>query len=279
MLIIGERINATRKRIGEAVRNGDAEFIRQEARKQELAGAHMLDVNGGIAGKEVEYLSWLVNVVQEVTNLPLCLDSADPEALRHALPLCRQRPVMINSVTDEPERFRALVPLAKEHNTKVIALCVSASEPPRGLEDRVAAAARLVDQLRAEGIPADDIYVDPCVFPVSTGPEHGPAVLEAVTQIKVRYRDVHINCGVSNVSYGLPLRKLLNEVFLIMLMSRGLDTAIIDPCEEGIMAKITAAEALRGVDAYCQEYLLAYREGKLAPRLAEAGSSPSTTPG
>ncbi len=262
MLIIGERINATRKRVNEAVLKGEADLIREEARKQAAAGAHMLDVNGGVAGREVEILSWLVGIVQEVTDLPLCLDSADPAALAAALPLCRQRP-MINSITDEPARFAAVLPLVIRHKAKIIALCMSPDSPPTGVEDRVATAKSLVIRLKSAGVPEEDVYVDPCVFPISTGNAHGPAVLESVTQIRSLFPKTHTSCGVSNVSFGLPSRKLLNEAFLIMLLGRGLDTAIIDPCDEGLMARILAAEALSGRDEYCQEYLQAYRNGKL----------------
>ena len=264
MLIIGERINATRKRIGEAVTKRDAELIKEEARKQVVAGAHMLDVNGGIAGQEIENLTWLVQTVQEVVEVPLCLDSADPEALRRALPLCRQTP-MINSIPDEPDRFNAVLPLIKEHKAKVIALCLSSAAPPKGLEDRVATASRLVERLLSEGIPPGNIYVDPCVFPVSTGSEHGPAVLGAIGRIRQKFPEVHTSCGVSNVSYGLPVRRLLNEVFLLMLLGHGMDAAIIDPCDPGLMARIAASEALGGQDLFCKSYLRAYRDGKLEP--------------
>jgi 5-methyltetrahydrofolate--homocysteine methyltransferase len=266
MFIIGERINSTRKHIREAVLRSDTDYIKAEAIKQVEAGAHMLDVNGGITGREVELLPWLVNVVQDsVGDVPLCLDSADPEALRAALPLCRQTP-MINSINDEPERMKTLLPVILEHKTKVVALCMGASGPPSGLEDRVEIASRLVNRLTAEGVPPGDIYVDPCVFPISTGPQQGPNVLDAITEIRKRYPEVHTSCGVSNVSYGLPVRKLLNQVFLLMLISRGMDAAIMDPCDEGIVAMITAAEALAGRDPYCAAYLKAFRAGKLEPK-------------
>ncbi len=265
MLIIGERINSTRKFIREAVLKRDAEFIRNEATKQLAAGAHMLDVNGGVPGQETELLSWLVNVVQDACDVPLCLDSADPEALRTALPLCRKTP-MINSITGEAARFQALLPLIKEHRTKVIALCISESGPPGGLEDRVATASGLIDRLTGEGVGLDDIYVDPCVFPIGTGAKQGLSVLEAITEIGRRYPGVHTSCGVSNVSFGLPARKLLNEVFLILLMSRGMDAAIIDACDEGVMARVTAAEVLRGRDPDCMGYIRAFRKGLLELR-------------
>jgi 5-methyltetrahydrofolate--homocysteine methyltransferase len=262
MFIIGELINCTRKRVGAAAQNRDVEFIKEVARNQANAGADMLDVNGGLPGQEAECLTWLVSVVQEAVDVPLCLDSADPEALRRALPLCRKRPI-INSITDEPARQEVLLPLLKEYHPKVIALCMSSAGPPTGVEDRFATACRLVDRLTSEGVPLDDMYVDLCVLPVSTGPEHGKAFLEALGQITGRYPGVHASAGVSNVSFGLPLRKLLNQVFLMLLMARGLDTAIVDPCDRQLMMNIQAAEALLGRDEYCVNFLRAFREGKL----------------
>ncbi len=262
MFIIGERINATRKRIGQAVQDGDAELIRNEALKQVEAGADVLDVNGGVAGREAEFLPWLVNVVQEAVDVPLCLDSADPEALRRALPLCKQQ-AMINSITDEPDRFKAVVPLIREFNTRVIALCMAESGPPSTADDRVATASRLVEALTNAGMRHEDIYVDACIFPLSVGSNHTEAMLEAVGRIRSLYPQVHISCGLSNVSHGLPVRKLLNEVFGVMLMSQGLDAAIVDPTDARLMAGFTAAEALLGKDEYCANYLKAFRAGKL----------------
>ena len=263
MFIIGERLNCTRKRVGEAVSKADADFVRLEAQNQLDAGANMLDVNGGVAGHEVEYLCWMVNVVQELGEIPLCLDSADPRALSQALPLCKRTP-MINSITDEPDRISSLVPLVKEFGTKVIALCLEASGTPKGADDRVATASRLIDQLTQAGIPLESIFVDPCVFPVSTGPEHGPAVIAAIRIIKARFPEVHISCGVSNVSFGLPERKLLNRVFLPILLAQGMDAAILDPCDSQMMASVAAAEALLGIDEFCMAYLESHRAGKLA---------------
>ncbi len=268
MLIIGELINCTRKKVGEAAEKRDAEFFRDLAQKQASAGAHMLDVNGGLPQQEVELLSWLVDLVQGVVDIPLCLDSADPEALMQALPRCKQRP-MVNSISDEPARWKML-PVLKEHRPKVIALCLSEGGMPNGVEDRVATASRLIDRLTAEGFALDDIYVDPCVMPLATGP-HGKNLLASVAQIVARYPGVHISAGVSNVSFGLPVRKLLNETFLLLLMAHGLDAAIVDPRDQQLMMNIIAAEALLGRDAHCKNYVRAYREGKLgeAPSLVK----------
>ena len=264
MFIIGELINSTRKRIRAAVEARDAAYIKEIAIRQARAGASMLDVNGGVVGQEPECLSWLVGVIQDEVDLPLCLDSADPAALRAALPLCK-KPAMINSISIEGDRFNSVLPLVKDFKTKVIALCMGEYGPPAGVEDRVEIASKLVDRLTAAGVALDDIYVDACVLPISTGPEHGPALANAIGQIMARYPGVHTSVGLSNASFGLPVRKLLNETLIVLLMARGLDTAIADPCDRQMMANIAAAEALLGRDEYCVDYLKAFRAGKLEP--------------
>jgi len=260
MLIIGELINCTRKKVGEAAERRDEEFFRELARKQVAAGAHALDINGGLVGQEVELLAWLVELAQEVVDVPLCLDTADPEAMVKALPLCKKRP-LVNSVSDEPARW-AMLPALKEHRSKVVALCLSEAGVPKGVEDRVATASRLVDRLTAEGFALDDLYVDPCVMPIATG-LNGNDLLEAVSRIRQAYPGVHISAGVSNVSFGLPMRKLMNQTYLMLLMARGLDAAIVDPCDQQLMMNLTAAETLLGRDGGCKGYLRAYRDGKL----------------
>jgi 5-methyltetrahydrofolate--homocysteine methyltransferase len=264
MWIIGELINCTRKKVGAAAQARDAAQIQEIARKQVEAGADMLDVNGGLPGQEVETLTWLVKIVQEVVDVPLCLDSADPEALRKAIPLCRHRP-MLNSITDEPARYEALLPVVKEYRPKVIALCMSPAGPPTGVEDRMTTASRLVDRLTGEGMVLDDIYVDACVLPASTGPEHSKALIDSIGKIMARYPGVHTSAGVSNVSFGLPQRKLLNQACLTLLMAHGLDAAIVDPCDRQLMMNIRAAEVLLARDEMCVNYLRAFREGKLEP--------------
>lgn len=262
MLVIGELINCTRKKVGEAAQNRDVEFFRDIARRQVEAGADMLDVNGGLPGQEAEVLPWLVNIVQETVPTPLCLDSADPTALSRALPLCKQH-AMINSITDEPARIQALLPVLKEFRPKVIALCLSEAGPPHAIEDRVETASHLVDRLTSEGISLDDIYVDPCVLPVSTDSTQGKALVEATRLITTRYPGVHASAGVSNVSFGLPSRKLLNDVLIVLLMAQGLDTAIVNPCDAQLMMNVRAAEALLSRDEFCANYLQAFRDGKL----------------
>jgi len=207
-------------------------------------------------------LLWLVDLVQGVVEVPLCLDSADANALAAALPRCNQPP-LINSITYEKERLEAVTPLVKEHNAKVIALCLSDEGPPQDFDGRIEIAARLVDQLTGDGIPLENIYVDPCVFPISTSSDAGTFVLDAISWIHAQYPGVHTICGASNVSFGLPVRKLLNATFLAMLIARGLDSAIIDPCNSLTRACVLAAEVLAGRDEFCTNYIGAFRAGQL----------------
>ena len=264
MYVIGEQINCTRKPIARAVKKQDSERIQQVAVRQVEAGAACLDVNGGIAGSEAAYLSWLVDVVQDAVDVPLCLDSPDAEALALALPRCRQRP-MINSITNETDRLNAIIPLIKEHNARIVALCMDESGYPASAEDRITIAGSLIERLTEADISLDDIYVDPAVFPVSTSTDTGVAVLDAISTITDRYPGVHMTCGLSNVSFGLPVRLLLNRTFLTLAAGRGLDTVIADPCDAHLIAALAATEALLGHDEYCMSYLEAHKNGHLEP--------------
>jgi 5-methyltetrahydrofolate corrinoid/iron sulfur protein methyltransferase len=263
MLIIAERINATRKPIAQAIAAGDREFIQGEAEAQTLAGAHYIDVNAGtFIGEEAEKLKWVVEAVQEVTELPLSIDSPDPEVIRAMLPLLR-KPPLINSINLEPARIKGLLPLVLEHKTKVIALCQSEQMMAETTEDKVALAGRLVETLTGAGIPLDDIYIDPLVYPLSTNQQSAVATLDAIEQIMRAFPGVHTVCGLTNVSYGLPARKLINRAFLAAAITKGLDSAIIDPTDKLLFAMLKAATVVAGKDGFCMNYICAFREGRV----------------
>lgn len=270
MLIVGERINASRKAIRAALEQFDAEPIRREARLQTEAGAHFIDVNGGtFPGREPEMLAWLVDVAQSVTDRPLCLDSTDPDALAAALPRMVARPPMINSITLETERFARMLPLVRDHGAKIVALCQGVGGLADTVQSKVEAASRLVERLTAGGIALGDIYVDPLVFPVATDSGAGAAAIAAISEIMRSFPGVHTICGLTNISHGLPARKLLNRSFLVAAMSAGLDAAILDPLDRELMASLLATNALLGHDDYCTELLRAYRAGRLEAQAAE----------
>lgn len=265
MLIVAERINASRKAIRAALEKQDAAAIVNEVRSQAQAGAHYIDLNGGtFPGREAELLCWLVDTAQGATELPLCLDSPDPDALAAALPRIKGERPMINSINLEPERFNRILPLAREYQAKLIALVQGEGVPAAGAAEKVELASRLVDQLVQGGMVLEDIYVDPLVFPVGTDSNSALATVTAMREIMARFPGVHTICGLTNVSHGLPARKLVNRTFLAGAIANGMDAAIIDPTDTQLMAALFAAEAVYGRDEYCVNLIEAFQAGKLA---------------
>ena len=263
MLIIAERINSSRKAIAQAISTGDRAFIQGEAKAQTQAGAHYIDVNAGtFVGEEADKLKWIVEAVQEVTDLPLAVDSPDAGVIKAVMPLLKKTPI-INSITLEPARIEHILPIIVEHKTKVIALCQSEQGSAETTELKVALAGRLVEKLTGAGVPLDDIYIDPLVFPLSTDPQSANATLNAIGEIMKTFPGVHTICGLTNVSYGLPARKLVNRAFLAAAITKGLDSAIIDPTDKLLYAMLKAATLVVGKDDFCMDYIRAFREGSL----------------
>ncbi|MGI5867028.1 MAG: methyltetrahydrofolate cobalamin methyltransferase [Syntrophaceticus schinkii] len=262
MIIVGELINASRKAVGEAISAQDAEAIKKLAVDQHEAGANYIDVNAGIfVGQEAGYLQWLVKTVQGAVDAPCCIDSPDPKAIENALSV-HKGTAMINSISLEKDRYNALLPVVAGTDLKVVALCMSDEGMPETTEDRVKIADQLINDLVKNNIPLDNIYVDPLVQPVSTKSTFGDEFLNAVDEIMTRFKGVHTICGLSNISYGLPLRQMLNQTFAVMAVARGLDALIINPLDSKMIQNLIAAETLAGRDDYCMNYLKAYRKKK-----------------
>ncbi|MCL4475515.1 MAG: dihydropteroate synthase [Nitrospirae bacterium] len=262
MLIVAERINSSRKRIANAISERDASFIQTEALVQAKAGSDYIDVNAGSFRDEAECLKWLVDVVQDVTDIPLCLDSANPDALSRVIPVVK-KPPMINSINLKPSRLEPILPLVVDYKAKVIALCESESIMAATTDAKIDIAAGLVEKVTARGIPLDDLYIDPLIFPLATNSRSALASLEAIERIRKEFPGVHTICGLTNVSHGLPNRKLVNRTFLITALARGLDSAILDPSDKELYSALKAALIILGQDEYCLEYIHAYREGRL----------------
>ena len=264
MIIIGEKINTSIKAVRPAVENMDTEAIQQLARKQSEAGAQYIDVNcGTFPNKEVELMEWLVKTVQEATDLPLCIDSPNPEALEAALKVYSGPKPLINSVTAEKQRYDSIISLVTEYNTSIIALCMDDSGMPEDADQRVKIAGWLINDMTKKGIDISDIFIDPMVRPVSTGTHYGVVALETIRRVMEEFPGVHTTCGLSNISFGLPARKLINQTFLITAIAAGLDSAILDPLDKRIMSFVYSAELLLNKDEFCMNYLSAYREDKL----------------
>lgn len=264
MLIVAERINATRKPIREALERKDEQFLVEEAKKQEAAGAHFLDINAGTEAKEeVENLPWLVELLQGVVEIPLCLDTANDEALVRALKVYRKKEVMINSFTAERSRIEAVLSLAKEYEAFVVGLAMGEGGIPQTSSDRLQLVEFLVRAAEEYGVPREKLLVDPLVVPIGTDQRQGQIFLETLKTIKERFPGVRTICGLSNISFGMPNRKLLNRAFLALCVGYGLDAAIIDPLDRELMSILFASEALMGRDEFCMNYITAYRQGRL----------------
>ena len=263
MLIIGELINSTRAQIRKAVEGRDAASIQELARKQVAAGAHWIDVNAGaLASTETEDLRWLIATVRSVTNAPLCVDSPRVEAIRAGLGQAGHG-ALLNSITAERDRYASLAPLVKEHQCGVIALALDDGGLAEDKERVFAVSDGLIKRLLDDGVPPDRIFADPLVRPVSTNTDFAEIALWVLERIATRHPEVHRVCGVSNVSFGLPKRRLVNEVFLAMAIAHGLDAAILDPLDRGMMAHVLAAEMLAGKDQFCMNFIAGEREGTL----------------
>ncbi|MCX8117729.1 MAG: dihydropteroate synthase [Desulfobacterota bacterium] len=267
MLIVGESINGTIPKVGEAILNRDETFLKQLARTQYECGAHFLDVNAGVAsGHEVRDLPWLVDLVQQEVPIPLMIDSANPEALASALQVYRHsEPPILNSISGEQAKWDRLFPLVIERRCKVVVLLMDDQGIPKSLEEKLTIAQRLYKKLVDAGLPPDHVFFDILVLSIAVEPEAALVALKTMQTIRSHFPNAHLICGVSNVSMGLPARRLINRTFLTMALASGLDTLLIDVRDQALMSSLYAAKALLNEDPYCLEYLKAYREQKLLP--------------
>lgn len=260
MIIIGEKINATRKAIAAALLARDADHIAEIVTAQVDAGADYIDINGGDPreGREVENMAWLIELVQAKTDKPIAVDSANPEAVEAGLSIARGKPIL-NSISLEADRLGPLLPLVSKHECMVVALLMSDGGTPSKVDDRMASAEKLIEHLTSAGKKIDEIIVDPCFLPISADSTSGLAVIEAIAAIRRKWPEVHIGGGLSNISFGLPQRRVVNMAAIAQCIGAGMDTAIIDPCTEGMVGAIMAAEAIAGRDEFCMNYVTKMR--------------------
>ena len=258
--VVGERINPTgKKRLQQALRDGDSAYPCTQAVAQAEAGAQVLDVNAGLPGiDEAATLEQLVKDLQAVTDLPLQLDSSNPEALSHALRIYNGKPI-VNSVNGETETLEKILPLCKKYGAAVVGLALDKGGIPPTVEGRVAIARRIVDAAHAAGIPDEDIYIDCLCLTASAQQEGATQTLQALARCK-KELGVRTVLGVSNISFGLPCRGYLNTTFLTMAMSAGLDLAIMNPNTPEMMAAVRAYRVLTCQDPQSTDYVAAYAD-------------------
>jgi len=263
MQIIGEKINGTLQEVKIAIRERNASFIRDLARRQMEAGAALVDVNAGtLPAEEPDALSWLVKTVQDEVDVPLCLDSANPQALATAIQGIKQTP-MINSISGEPSRLDGILPLVAKRGCSVIALAMDEKGIPKGVEERMIVIRRLMDRTRNSGLEDEKVYIDPLVMTISTNTASGGIALETMRAVRAEFPKAHLCAGLSNISFGLPARHLVNRVFLTLALAAGLDAAILDPFDRELRGELLATELVLGRDPHCRNYTRSYREGQI----------------
>ena len=262
-VLIGERINPTgKKRLAAALAAGDLDIVRQEAVAQVEMGADVLDVNVGAAGvDEVALLPKAVRLVMETVDAPVCIDSANPEALRAALAVYKQlapegKP-LINSVNGEEARLKSVLPLVAEYRTAVIGLAMDDEGIPPTSDKRLAAARKIVERAEALGIPRADVLIDCLALTVGADSRAALVTLEAIRLVRQEL-GVNMTLGASNVSFGLPDREVINWALLAMAIQNGVNCPIVDVAK--VRPAILAADLLLGRDDYAQRYVKAYRQ-------------------
>jgi 5-methyltetrahydrofolate--homocysteine methyltransferase len=261
MKIIGEKINGTHQRVARAIEERDAAFIRDLAIKQANAGADWLDVNAGTRqSREPDDLTWLIETIQPVVEIPLCLDSTNPKALAAAIQIVEQTP-MINSISGEKQRLEGILPLVVKRGCSVIALAMDDQGVPDTCERRIEVTRNLMKVVRAKGVPDENVYLDPLVMTLATNTDSATIALDTLHAIRQEFPDTHLTMGLSNISFGMPARSYINRAFLALALAAGLDSAILDPLDREMKATLVAAQLVLGHDRRCLNYTRAYRAG------------------
>lgn len=261
MIVIGERLNSSRAPVFKALEDRDEKFLIKEAKRQEEAGASYIDLNtAALIDKEIETLRWAIPFLQKELTVPLSIDTPNPEAMEEGLSLHKGQ-ALLNSLTGEPERIKTFLPLIKKYKPRIIVLCLDESGLPKSSDKELSIAQRMVELLNKEGVKPEDIFIDPLVRPVSIDQGAVNLFLESLEKIKKNLPGVKTIAGLSNVSFGLPQRRLLNRTFLTLAISKGLDAAIVDPLDREIFPAVHSAQALLGKDPSLKKYL-AFIRGK-----------------
>ncbi|MCX6043489.1 MAG: dihydropteroate synthase [Chloroflexi bacterium] len=276
-VIIGERINPTgRKKLEAEMMAGDFSRVLRDARAQMMAGAHILDVNVGVTSiqphkTEPDLMIKVIELIQSVTDIPLCIDSSVVPALIAGIKVAKGRP-LINSVTGEEERLEAVLPVVAEYNLPVIAISNDESGISYDPRVRFAVAKKIVERAETYGISRDDVIIDPLAMPVGAVRTAGADLFTLVRMIREEL-GCNTMCGASNISFGLPQRQWINSSFISMAIASGMTCAITNPLEEHIRNAVYAADVLMGHDEDCMRYLTAIRKADAGARAAASEAS------
>lgn len=261
MYIIGELINGMYQAIGKAIKDKDKSVIQKCALDQIRNGCDALDLNCGPASKSpLEDMPWLVETVQAVTDTRLCLDSSKPKVIEAGLRAAKNK-VIINSTTATAEKLEAILPLAKQYNTRLIGLTISDKGIPQNKDQRLELAATIIAHCQEAGFSVEELYLDPIVMPVNVAQAQQKDILESIRDFKIISDPAPKTViGLSNVSQGTSQRPLINRTFLTIAVSFGLDAAILDPLDKELVDAAITAELILNKHIYCDSYLEAQRK-------------------
>ncbi len=264
MIIIGEKINASIPGVKPIIENRDAAKLVELASIQAKTGASNVDVNvgtgGGSSEDEAESMRWAISAIQSEIDKPLCIDSADPIVLEAGLAAREGRPSLTNSTKAEAETLSKIVPIAAKFNAPIVGLAMDETGIPMTVEGRLRACEKIFASCEKHGVPAENIFFDALVIPVSTDDKQGLVTLGTIAEIRRQYPKSKIVIGLSNVSYGLPARSVMNAAFLQMAVYAGLDSVIMDPVEKTLSDAVKTAEALVGKDRHFRKFMRVFRK-------------------
>lgn len=264
MIVIGEKINATRSVVRHIIEQRRADQLVDLAQKQAAAGAAYIDVNVGTGSgtrqDEVEAMQWAVETLNTAVDKPLCIDSADPVVMEAGLETMAERPAMINSIKADAEYLESVLPLAARFKAPVVALAMDDKGIPETVEGRIKACRMIAAACLDFEVPIESLFFDPLVLPISTDARQGKVTLDTLAAIKRTFPGARTTMGLSNISFGLPGRALLNAAFLHMAVFAGLDAAIMDPLHEDMMQAARTGDALMGKDRHFRKYSRAFRK-------------------
>ncbi len=259
MIIIGEKINGAIPSVAKAIAERNEEWIKDLAIRQTAGRADFIDVCSSVVEGDVEVLHWLIDLVQSVSDAKICIDSPNARSIVEAMPFCK-KPGLINSVSLEGDKIDVVFPAIADTDWECVALLCDNDKIPDGVEDRIEIFEKIMEKVNEYKIDPSRMHIDPLVFSVGTKPDAFTNFATVTRYIKEKYPTIHVTSGLSNISFGVPSRKTLNQAFLVLAMQAGMDSAIIDPTSRDMLGAIYATEALLEIDEFCIEYIDAYSE-------------------
>jgi 5-methyltetrahydrofolate--homocysteine methyltransferase len=266
IFVIGEKINATREDVTGVIEGRNESALVDLAVSQVKAGADYVDVNVADRKSDREFeqksMVWAVEVIERAIDTPLVIDSADPKVIQAGLSAVNKKPPIVNSVSGSSSSLENILKLAKDAGSQVVALAMDDNGIPDNAEDRVKICRSIVLSAEKVGFPFEKLIFDPLVLPIGVQPQAARIALRTLQQIKELASSASTVMGVSNVSYGLPRRGFINQVFLSLAALAGLDYAILDPLDRQLMHSLRATEAVLGRDKHCRKYISAIRKEK-----------------